>query len=202
MLLDVHLWIGTGNQAQAWVDLMDKVIVQLAIEFDAPVQHLVVHTRTTPFGGRNAQQLFQDLFTVRSTFRLHVLVLTNRDIFYGRYNGANCISGCLADKILLANAISKVIGNSRILILDLINPDTAALARFDEAKAEIKDSTRVTRSKARLADFIQISINDADHCQENATRHMCEKCVTFVEDSMRESFFIIHNTIQVFGSES
>ncbi len=93
-----------------------------------------------------------------------MIVLTNNDIFYGRYNGTNRISGCLPDKLLLANSISKVYCNTRLLILDLINPDTAAMARFDEVKAEVKDVTRITRSKARLADFIQISINDVDHC--------------------------------------
>jgi hypothetical protein len=201
MAIELHLWVKSNPAAGSWVQLVHSLIVNLANEHDFIIQRAAVHFRPSKFCGKDAARLMKAISINAGINKLHVLVLTNDDVSYGKINNQYRISYCLADKVMLANSISRVIGNSRILVLDLLNPATAPVAKFEAIKSEIVNSTLISRSNAYVADFTQLNHDGSDHCVNSSSRHMCQPCIDLSRRYLQEVIYTMITTVRASAIE-
>jgi hypothetical protein len=200
MAIEFHVWVKIGPGAMSWARLLRPILEDL-IEVEQIEPSAQFHLRPNKFAGRHAEQLMSMLSTSSDQFRLHIVILDNTDVFYGKLNGEYRLSVCIADKILLANSIARVVGNSRLLIFDLIHPETAPVTNFQAVKEELKYAARIRRSKIEIVDFTRLEFEGLSHCPVTSTRHMCDECSRLTRGAIRDSIETITNFTQVFASE-
>ena len=201
MAIELHVWTKAGSTARSWGQIIRPILTDICHQKDIIIARASLHIRPKQLHGKETEKLIKIISEKTIINQFHILILTNCDVICETVNGQKRVSLCLADKIMLMNSISRLNKNSRIIILDLINPLTAPSMQYDLVKQEIIHASTITRSRVDIADFTWLNSYNVDHCLDSNTRHMCSDCVNFTEKHLTNTLESLKTSVQICEAE-
>jgi hypothetical protein len=187
MTLQIFIWLKNSSALESWIKAFQKSFNDIFASLQVERQTVLIHTRQNRFSQHEVQKVIKFLTSKSDNkFSIHIIVLDNYDILNITRDGSITLSPCIVDKLLLLDSISRVLGNSRLVILDAISPEGVLRQRLEQIKEEICYVSNVLRSRTTIINFYQLDgIDGRNHCVCDEERHTCDQCFPHLKSGLQ-----------------